>query len=315
MDVLDNLIVALNAVLPLMIYMGIGLVLRQKEHFSDVIISNFNKLVFKVFLPVNMFVSVYVANVKEALQPSLLLYAVAGILFVYVLAFILVTHFVKENPKRGAMIQIIYRSNFILLGAPIVENIYGGNSIATPLMVGAFIASLYNILAVFTFEYFRSSNFNLKKLLIGVLKNPMIIGGIVGLVFKLMPFTLPTMLIRPLSNVAKCTTPFALIVLGSSFSMQCAMTEIREIMISVIGRLVFTPAIIIGGGILLGFRGLQLATLMGMSATPAAVAAYPMAQQMGGDADLSGSCVILTSALACFTIFLWVLALKTFGLL
>ena len=143
----------------------------------------------------------------------------------------------------------------------------------------------------------------------------MIVGGIIGLIFKIMPFTLPAMFIKPLSNVAKCTTPFALIVLGSSFSMQCAMGEIKEILFSVAGRLVFTPAIIIGGGILLGFRGLQLATLMGMSATPAAVAAYPMAQQMGGDADLSGSCVILTSALACVTLFFWVLALQSFGLL
>lgn len=312
---MDNLIVALNAVLPLMIYMGIGLLLKRKEHFSDEILSNFNKLVFKVFLPVNMFVSVYTANVKEALQPSLLLYAMGSIFGVYILAFVVVTHLVKENPKRGAMIQIIYRSNFILLGAPIVENIYGGNSIATPLMVGAFVASFYNILAVFTFEYFRSSNFNLKKLLIGVFRNPMIIGGIIGVIFKLMPFTLPVMFIKPLSNVAKCTTPFALIVLGASFSMQCAMEEIREILFSVFGKLVVTPTLILGGGILLGFRGLQLATLMAMSATPAAVAAYPMAQQMGGDADLSGSCVILTSAIACVTLFLWVLVLKTFGLL
>ena len=68
---MESFFVALSAVIPLMVYMGIGLLAQKKERFSDKIISNFNKLVFHVFLPTNMFVSVYTSDVAKTWQPSL----------------------------------------------------------------------------------------------------------------------------------------------------------------------------------------------------------------------------------------------------
>ncbi len=38
-----------------------------------------------------------------------------------------------------------------------------------------------------------------------------------------------------------------------------------------------------------------------------------MAQQMGGDSDLAGNCVVFTSALSCATMFCWILLFKTLG--
>ena len=41
---------------------------------------------------------------------------------------------------------------------------------------------------------------------------------------------------------------------------------------------------------------------------------YTMALQMDGDADLAGGIVLLTTALSCFTLFLWIWLLKSLGL-
>ena len=38
-----------------------------------------------------------------------------------------------------------------------------------------------------------------------------------------------------------------------------------------------------------------------------------MTQQMGGDAELAGDIVVVTSALVCFTMFLWILLFQWLG--
>ena len=314
---MESFFVALSAVIPLMVYMGIGLLAQKKERFSDHIISNFNKLVFHVFMPTNMFVSVYTSDVKKTLQPSLVLFCVGGILAVWLLSFLIVPRFTSDNRKRGALIQLIYRSNFILLGTSIVENLYGPEAAALPMMVAAFVVSEFNVIAVFTLEYYRnnSSGFDLKKLLIGSLKNPMISGAVLGAIFKLLPFTLPAMILKPIVTVSRCTTPFALIVLGASFNFQCIMNEWKAIFWGVVAKLVLNPVLLVGVGILLGFRSKELATILALAATPAAVAGFAMAKEMDSDADLTGSCVIITSGLSCVTLFLWVYFLNAFGYL
>ena len=89
----------------------------------------------------------------------------------------------------------------------------------------------------------------------------------------------------------------ALIVLGASFKAGSYHEHLPQLI-----------------GCILGFRGIELVTLMAIFATPCAVAGYAMAQQMGSDADLAGNCVVYTTGLSCFTIFGWVFVLKTLGM-
>ncbi|MDD6570344.1 AEC family transporter [Acidaminococcus timonensis] len=312
---MENFWIAAGAVLPLMIYMGIGLLAKKRYGFTSQIISYFNKLVFGVFLPTNMFYSVYFTDMSKVVKPAFVGFTVAGLLVEYLVGFALVMALVKDNRKRGAMIQAFYRSNFILLGVPLVENLYGPEATALPLMLVAIVVPLYNVLAVFTLETFRGGTFNPVKILWGVLKNPMILGALGGLLCKFLPFPLPAALLKCLKAIAASTTPFSLIVLGASFTLQGAVSELKELVFTVFGRLVLAPAIVLGAAIYVGIRGLELASIMAFTATPCAVASFAMAQQMDSDGELAGNCVIFSSALSCLTMFLWVFAFKNLGLL
>ena len=68
-------------------------------------------------------------------------------------------------------------------------------------------------------------------------------------------------------------------------------------------------------GSLLGFRGVELVSLLGVFASSTAIASFTMAQQMGGDAELAGDIVVSTSALCSFTLFGWSLLFKLTGLI
>ena len=61
--------------------------------------------------------------------------------------------------------------------------------------------------------------------------------------------------------------------------------------------------------------GTSLCAVLVVFGTPVAVNSYNMALQMDGDADLAGGIVLLTTALSCLTLFLWIWLLKTLCLL
>ena len=66
---------------------------------------------------------------------------------------------------------------------------------------------------------------------------------------------------------------------------------------------------------LVGISGAELFVVFCMFATPVAAASYPMAQSMGGDADLAGEYVLVSTLLSIVTIFFWILILKNFGMM
>lgn len=78
-------------------------------------------------------------------------------------------------------------------------------------------------------------------------------------------------------------------------------------------RLLIIPAVTLLPAAALGWRGVELASLIPVFASSTAVNSFTMAQQMGGDAELAGNIVVATSALCAVTLFLWCFLFKTLG--
>lgn len=67
--------------------------------------------------------------------------------------------------------------------------------------------------------------------------------------------------------------------------------------------------------ILLHFEPLERFVYLTMFATPIAASSYPMACNMGGDGELAGELVVISTAVSVVTIFIWIFVLKTIGLI
>ena len=80
-----------------------------------------------------------------------------------------------------------------------------------------------------------------------------------------------------------------------------------------VGRLVIIPGVMLTAAWLLGFRGVAFAGLIPMFGSAAAVSSFTMVQQLGGDDELAGDIVVVSSALCIVTLFGWSLLFKTMG--
>lgn len=311
---LNNFVVSLEAVLPLFIMMGVGVLVKKCRLLSSTEVKSLNHMIFVVFFPLMMFSNIYGSDIKDAVNGKLIAFGIASILLIY-LATVVVVMAIEKSPKsRGAMIQAIYRSNFVILGIPIAANIYGHGNLAVTAMMAAIVIPLYNILAVITLEVFRGGRPNPMNILKKTLRNPLIIGAFFGIVTVISGFQLPSVVESVIHDMSSVVPPLALVILGASINFRSIGRMGRNLIISVVGRLVVVPAVGLTAAALLGFRGISFVTLISIFAAPTAVSSFTMAETMDSDGELAGNCVVFSSAFSCITMFLWIFFFKNLGM-
>ncbi len=296
------------------IIMFIGAFIKRAGLITTEETKKFNRIVFLCCFGPLMFDNLYGKELGDAVNVRLMVFAVVIVLVLYALTVIFVLAIEKNQKTRGAMIQAIYRSNFVIMGIPVVQNVFGRGDIAVTAVMVTVIVPMYNILAVITLEVFRGGKVRLGDTLKNLIKNPIIDGAICGIIAILIHLKLPAAVETPISMLADAASPLALLLLGASFDFRTVGKEKRNLIICLVGRLIVFPAVGIIGGVAMGFRGVALLTLVAIFASPSAVTSFTMAQQMDSDYELAGNCVIFSSAISCFTMFLWIFALKSMGM-
>ncbi|MEG1982039.1 MAG: AEC family transporter [Clostridia bacterium] len=312
---MNNFYLAFSVVCPLFLMMTLGYFLRKIGLFTDDFLRKLNKLCFSVFLPTILFINVYDSDFSISFKPRLVIFAILSILIIFTLLMVIIPRLEKSNIRRGVMIQGIFRSNYILFGLPIAISLFGAENVGTTAVLIAFVIPLFNLLSVIALEIFKGGKPNIKRILKGIITNPLIIGAMIAFAFILTGIKLPTILDQTVRDISKIATPLALIILGGSFTFSRLLPNIKQIIITVCGRLVVVPLCFILVAIAFGFRGVELGALVAMFASPTAVSSFTMAQTMKADDELAGQIVVITSIFSILTIFLWITILSSFSVL
>lgn len=311
----ENLILSFNIVLPIFLILSLGYMLKKLNILDEQTSKNMNSVNFKLFLPALLFYNVYKTDLSVVFNPKLLTFSIISVILVFLLLFIIIPLLEKDNRKRGVIIQGIFRSNFVIFGVPVCEALFGQAATGVASMVIAVVVPLFNFLAVICLEIYRGGNINFKKIIKGILSNPLIIASAIGLLFIYFKIELPTPIEKTVNDISKIATPLAFILLGSSFKFSTFSAYIKQLLITVLGKLIIVPAITLYIAALIGFRDIELTCLLSVFASPTAVSSYTMAQQMDGDDFLAGQIVVFTSILSIITVFLWIFILKQLHLI
>ena len=317
---MTNLMLSANVILPLFFLMLIGYILKTAGIFDGATSKKLNAAVFKMFLPALIIYNVYTSDISRVFDVKLMLYSVVCVIVSFIVLMLTVPMLVKNNEKRGVIIQGIFRSNFVIFGVPVCLALYDNNVPGKLPVLIAVIIPIFNFLAVIALESFRSGNDNMtktskKEIIKGIAKNPLIISSIIGLIILFSGIKLPGVIEKTLKDVSSVATPLALIVLGASMNFGSISSNIRYIIPVLLGKLVIGPVLFITIAALMGFRGVDIAILLTLFASPTAVSSFTMAQQMNADDNLAGQIVVFGTCLCIFTMFLWLFILKQTGLM
>ncbi|MDO4501278.1 MAG: AEC family transporter [Erysipelotrichaceae bacterium] len=317
---LDNLIFSANVILPIFFLIVIGYFLTQLKVWDEHFLKVANNVAFKCFLPVLLFYNVATANIFEVFDLKLIAYSCICVCLICGLLFIIVPIFIKDDKRKGVMIQGTFRSNFLLFGVPLGLSIGGQQGAVLGAVLASFYVPVINMLSTISlYVYSTTEDKNIKKALIGIVTNPLIIGGVSGLLFSvvrnIIGFELPVIIDSTLSSIKGIATPFAFLILGGDLKLDNMLNNIKVSIWSVLGRTVIIPAIMITISAFLGFNALQMGILIAVFATPNAVSSYAMARNYEADYDLAGEIVTLSTIFSVLTMFAFITICKSLGII
>jgi len=328
---MDTFIFAANAVAPVVLMTALGYFLKRIGLCSKEFAAQANKLCFRAFLPVMLFINLYDGGGLQKSDLPLAGFSAVSIIAVFLAGLLVVRLFTPDHRQKGAVLQCILRSNFAIIGLPLASSLAGDEGARLAAVVSVVAIPVFNTLAVVALTIYRRDSDSGKRIsLWGIIKkiitNPLIIGVLSALAVLMAEKLLAgagipvrvadaVPVYSAMKSIKSITTPLALIALGAQFEFSAVRGLLRQIIVGTVGRLIMAPCIVIGAAYLLfpDFGAAEYALLVALSASPVAVSSAVMASEMDGDSVLAGQYVVWTTFFSMFTVFFIVVALRALG--
>jgi hypothetical protein len=294
----------LLTVLPVFAVIALGWALLRFKLIDSDFLRQTNRLVYYVCLPLLLFYKIasadFSSNFNAALVGASALAIVAGFLIAYAFAWL------RGYPPTvtGAFTQGAFRGNIAYVGLAIVLNAYGEAGLTRASMLMGFIVPVLNWLAILALllpQRGGKGTHPTGDWRRALLFNPLILASLAGLVWSFLQLPMPRLLASSLHLASSMTLPLALLAIGGGFTPQRLRGDLWRAGGATFLKLVIVPLCAAGLLWFFGVRGIDLGIGVLLAATPTATATYIMADQMGGDAELAGSIIMLSTLAAAIT--------------
>lgn len=315
---MEQLFFSLNATIPIFLVMVVGYILRQIKMVDEPFIKILNKFNYNITLPVLLFRDISQSDFYSVWDTKYVLFCFLVTLFCISAIWIIAGLCFKNKALLGEFVQASYRSSAAVLGVAFIQNIYGNSGMAPLMIIGT--VPLYNIAAVLVLSFTgpETKGLNkqaLKKSLIGIATNPIILSIFLGMLVSACRISFPVIITKTISNIASLATPLALIALGAGFEGRKAIKLLKPTVITSSLKLVVLPLLFLPLAITFGFRNEMLVAILVMLGAPTTPSCYIMARNMGHDGTLTSGTVVATTFLSSVTLTIALFILKSLNVI
>jgi malonate transporter len=313
---LENILFTANIVTPVFLIIAVGFFARKRKIINEVFVDVTSKFVFKISLPVFIFLKISVLDLSQVLEFDQIIFIYAGTIITYLLIWAGTIPFI-ENPKdKSAFIQGAFRGNYAIIGLALISNLFGIDALGKATVILAFLLPLYNVLAVIVLVVPKQEGkINVKSAILEILFNPLILGVIFALPFSYFKIKLPEIFVTTGVFLSDLALPLALVGIGGSLNIENLKRVSNLALTSSLIKIVAIPIVLTFGAYFLGYEKVDLGIMFIVFACPTAIASFVMADAMGANSKLAGNIIMLTTLGSIFTIAIGILLLKSFSLI
>ncbi len=291
-----------DSLLPVLMMILLGAGLHRIRFLSEEVFEGLNRLAFWVGLPCLLFIEISGAHVSggDALRVSGVIIATS--LLMLALAYGVGKTLHLKSSSLRVFNQGVFRGNLAYVGLPVVLFALplDADIRATAVLALAPTIPFYNIVSVMLLMRSESGSRGRRivSMLGGMIRNPLIIACLLGLVSLALKIQLPTALHRTVEGIGRVGLPAVLLALGASLARRRVHGQRVVAFVAALLKVAVMPLLGFFVFRVCGFEGPLLAVCLLYLATPTAVSSYVMADQMGADSELAAAIVIVSTVLA-----------------
>lgn len=296
-------------IVPLFLVIATGYAGARRGFFPPGFVGPANRLAYYLAIPALILRAVAHAPLEESLQPAPALLAVAALILGWLVAVNMsnLPFFSKQTNSsyRASWIQCAIHGNQGLMGLAVVYYSLGQPGLAAAGLIATGVIIFQNLLSVITLTRWGDNQGHKASYVKTLGLNPIILATLLGIGLALAGLRIPEFLDRTLEILAGLGVPLALLIVGANLAgtrmggawgKLAAMQTVKLLIIPALGLVLMWAA---------GVESLPLIVAVVLLSSPSATITVIMANQMGGDAELSSQAISASHALSVLSYSLW----------
>lgn len=285
----------LAGLVPVFLVLALGVAARRIGVLPESAASGLNRLVANVALPAFFLLTVGTAPLGESLSARAVGVTSALVVAATVVS-LLGARAARMSPDRaGVFAQAAMRGNLAYVALPVVQASVGEAGLRLAAVTAAVLIPLMNVLSVAVLEGERTAGKRDYRLAARVLANPMVASALGGLALSAFGWQPWPWLHRTMEILSDFALPGALLALGAELSVGRFASAWRPAALAAVVKLVVVPGVGMWWMWCLGATSMETAVAVLLLAAPTAVVSYPVAAELGGDIDLAGAAILVTT--------------------
>ncbi|NIZ13124.1 AEC family transporter [Phaeobacter sp. HF9A] len=291
--------------LPFFAIIGLGYWAGRTRFFTEEATAFLTKFVF--FFPLSAMIFRFAANLSfaEIFDPNLILGYLAGTLAVYAVATVVGLLRRQDVSTTAVEAQCAAIGNVGFLGIPMMVILFGEASVGPMMMILAVDLVVFSSLIVMLINAHRGAGLSLATLRLvglGLLRNPMILSIVAGLVWSGAELPIPTPMNDFLAILGGAATPGALFAIGASLASKSA-ERIEVAGWLSFAKLVLHPLCVAAGVLwLMPVTPFSATIAIAAASLPVAGNVYMLAQHYGVAPQRASAAILISTVVSILTV-------------
>ena len=263
-----------------------------------------DKLTYFILMPALLIYKL--SNAKfEANSVSFVLASLIAIFLTMIILIIVNKITPTKNTSFTSIVQGGIRFNTYVFLA-ISGSIFGDTGLVLSAIILTFAIPFINILCVTIFAlYSDNSKLDFMYLIKSIIKNPLIIGCVVGGAINFFAIPIHVSLGNLLEILSKAALPLGLLSIGYALVLKDLKSAKKDMFISCLAKFIILPLFIYLFGKMFGLDDIMISILVLFSVLPTAPSSFILARQLGGDISLMTSIITVQTLASAFFIIIF----------
>lgn len=286
------------ALLPVLVLIVMGYLLKRSAFMSDEAWSGMEKLTYYILFPALLIHTLGKQSVAGLPWITILMITVITLLLSAVI--LIVWHRVFQSvsgPTFTSIFQGGVRFNTYIALA-VCAAFYGPQGLAVCAVAAGFMIVLINVLCISVFAVWGENNSGKTSIIRDLASNPLILGCVAGWMLSVSGIGLPGVSSEILEIVGRAALPFGLLAVGAALRLDAVKGHVKSITLSSVIQFAVKPLTVITLLYALNISGVVAGALIIAFFVPTASSAYILARQLGGDTETMSSIITFQTLLA-----------------